>query len=34
MTRPPIGAPDTEEDKAPHRPSQPTPTWLDSLMKE
>ena len=34
MARPPIGAPDTDGDNAPRRPSQPTPTWLDSIMKE
>ena len=34
LARPPIGSPDMEGDQAPPRVSQPTPSWLDSLMKE
>jgi DivIVA domain-containing protein len=34
MGRPPIGSPDSDGDKPPQRSSQPTPTWLDSLVKE
>jgi hypothetical protein len=34
LARPPIGSPDTEGEQSPPRVSQPTPSWLDSLMKE
>ncbi|NUQ20310.1 MAG: DivIVA domain-containing protein [Gemmatimonadaceae bacterium] len=34
LARPPIGSPDTEGEQTAPRISQPTPSWLDSLMKE
>ena len=34
LARPAIGSPDTEGEQGAPRISQPTPSWLDSLMKE